>query len=292
MFKRKLGTLFLIACLILTTVPAVLGSTSINNTHATNSGTQKSAGAENVALTKDTTSKNNIKLATDVLGGAWNNCDFKKPAERWSADARKFGGEHGIVDLVVTQAHANKLAYVPFPFEKKGYIYSYDQTDLVEPYLKKFDEDGLKVILSIQPNGADVAGLIDLVLSRYGHHKSVIGVNVDMEWKLTGNLNHASDKERDLWLNKIQSHNPEFKLFLTNFKDYTYFPNDAKDVVILYDGEGTQKEVLSGYKELASHFTSVGMYTGYSSNTPRTVSDESIMAAAPNTKYILHAIDD
>jgi hypothetical protein len=32
--------------------------------------------------------------------------------------------------------------------------------------------------LSIQPNGADVAGLIDFVLSRYGHHKSVIGVNV------------------------------------------------------------------------------------------------------------------
>jgi hypothetical protein len=72
MFKRKLGTLFLIACLILTTVPAVLGSTSTNNIHVTNSGTQKSAGAENVALTKDTTSKNNIILATEVLEGAWN----------------------------------------------------------------------------------------------------------------------------------------------------------------------------------------------------------------------------
>jgi len=38
--------------------------------------------------------------------------------------------------------------------------------------------------------------LIDGVLSRYGHHKSVIGVNIDTEWKLTGNPNHFSDKEQ------------------------------------------------------------------------------------------------
>jgi len=292
MLKRQLGTLFLATCLILTTVPAVLGSTSIDRTDVTNSGSQKSAGAENVMSKNSMGSTNNIPLASGLSEGVWDNCDFKKPAETWSADARKFGGEHGIVDLVVTQAHANKLAYVPFPFEKKGYIYSYAQTDLVEPYLKKFDEDGLKVILSIQPNGADVTDLIDIILSRYGHHKSVIGINVDMEWKLTGNPNHLTDREREAWLNKIQSYNPEFKLFLTNFNDYTYFPHDAKDVVILYDGEGSQNEILKEYRELASHFTTVGIYTGYSSDTPRTASHDSIMAAAPNTKYILHAIDD
>lgn len=131
-----------------------------------------------------------------------------------------------------------------------------------------------------------------LQISRYGHHKSVIGVNIDMEWKLTGNSNHASNKERDLWLTKIQGYNPEYKLFLTNFEDYTYFPDDTKDLVILYDGEGNQNEILKEYKDLASHYTSVGIYTGYSSNTPRTASHENIMDAAPNTKYILHAIDD
>ena len=35
---------------------------------------------------------------------------------------------------------------------------------------------------------AEVDDVIDIVLSRYGHHKSVIGANVDMEWKLTGLL--------------------------------------------------------------------------------------------------------
>ena len=223
--------------------------------------------------------------------GIWNNCNFEKPAEEWSAAARRFGGKNGIVDLVVAQAHENKLAYVPFPFEKKGYIYSYNQTDKVEPYLTRFDKDGLKVILSIQPNGADVSDLIEIVLSRYGHHRSVIGVNVDLEWKLTGNPNHVSNEERDLWLKRVQGYNPEYKLFLTYFKDYTYFPDDKKDVIILFDGErATQNEILKKYEALASYFTSVGIYTGYSSSIPPTASFDSIMEAAPNTRYILHVV--
>jgi len=292
MLKRQLGTLFLVTCLILTTVPAVLGSTSIDKTDVTNSGTQKSTGAEDVMSKNSMKSENNIPPENGLSEGAWDNCDFKKPAETWSADAKKFGGEHGIVDLVVTQAHANKLAYVPFPFEKKGYIYSDDKTDQVEPYLDQFDKDGRKVILSIQPNGADVTDLIDIILSRYGHHKNIIGVNIDMEWKLTGNPNHLDDKERDVWISKIQSYNPEYKLFLTNFNDYTYFPHDAKDLVILYDGQGSQNDILKEYGKLASHFSSVGLYTGYDEDTPRTASRDSIVAAAPNTKYILHSIDD
>ena len=223
--------------------------------------------------------------------GVWNNGTFTKPAEEWSAAAKSFEGENGVVDLVVAQAHENELTYLPFPFERRGSIYSYNQTDKVEPYLSKFDEDGLKVILSIQPNEADVADLIDIILSRYGHHESVIGVNVDIEWKLTGNPYHVSNEERDVWLNRIQSHDPEFKLFLTYFKDRTYFPDDAQDIVILFDGDkATQDKLIENYKELASHYTSVGIYTGYPSSIPPTASHESIIAAAPNTEYILHIV--
>jgi hypothetical protein len=228
---------------------------------------------------------------TPISEGVWNNCNFTKPPEEWSAAAKSFGGEDGVVDLVVAQAHANELTYLPFPFEKRENIYSYNQTDKVEPYLKKFDEDGLKVILSIQPNGADVADLIEIILSRYGHHESIIGVNVDIEWKLTGNPYHVSNKERDLWLNIIQSHDPEFKLFLTYFKDHTYFPDDAHDVVILFDGNNaTQGKLMKNYKELASHYTSAGIYTGYPSSIPPTASHDNITAAAPNTEYILYIV--
>lgn len=223
--------------------------------------------------------------------GIWNNCNFTRPAEEWSAAAKRFGGENAVIDLVVAQAHANELTYLPHPFEKSENVYSYSQTDQVEPYLKKFDEDGLKVILSIQSNNADVADLIDIILTRYGHHESIIGVNIDMEWKLTGNPCHVSNEERNLWLNRVQKYNPEFKLFLTYFKDYTYFPDDAEDVVILYDGEkATQTTLMREYGNLASHYTSAGIYTGYSSSTPPTASHDSIMAAAPNTEYILHIV--
>ncbi|AKB80223.1 hypothetical protein MSHOH_3740 [Methanosarcina horonobensis HB-1 = JCM 15518] len=223
--------------------------------------------------------------------GVWNNCNFTKPAEEWSAAAKRFGGESGVVDLVVAQAHESNLTYLPFPFEQRENIYSYSQTDQVEPYLKKFDEDGLKVILSIQPNGADIPELIDIILSKYGHHESIIGVNIDIEWKLTGEPYHVSDDERDLWLSRIQRYNPEFKLFLTYFKDYTYFPGDAQDIIILYDGDkATQDLLMREYEKLASHYTSVGIYTGYSSSTPPTASYESIIAAAPNTEYILHIV--
>jgi hypothetical protein len=227
----------------------------------------------------------------ELSEGVWNNCNFTEPAEEWSATARKFGGENAVIDLVVAQAHGNELTYLPFPFEKSENIYSYNQTDRVEPYLKKFDEDGLKVILSIQPNSADVADFIDIILTRYGHHESVIGVNVDVEWKLTGNPYHVSDEERDLWLDTIQKHNPDFKLFLTYFKDYTYFPGDKENLVILYDGEkATQNVLMREYEKLANHYTSVGIYTGYSTSTPPTASYDSIIAAAPNTEYILHIV--
>jgi hypothetical protein len=230
-------------------------------------------------------------LKTECSQGVWNNCDLKRPAEEWSVAARKYGGENGVIDLVVAQAHVKGLTFVPFPFEKKRYIYSYTQEDQVESYLNRFDKDGLKVILSIQSNRADVSDLIDILLSRYGHHKSVIGINVDLEWKLTGNTNHVSNKERDMWLKKIKGYNSEYRLFLTYFKDYTYFPDDKKDVIILFDGErATQNEILKKYEELASHFTTVGLYTGYSTNIPPTASYDSIMETAPNTRYILHVV--
>ena len=74
-----------------------------------------------------------------------------------SAVARMFEDEHGMVDLIIAQAHENELMYVLFPFEKRGQIYSYNQTDKVESYRIGSMR---KVILSIQPNRADVADLL------------------------------------------------------------------------------------------------------------------------------------
>jgi hypothetical protein len=228
----------------------------------------------------------------DCSGGVWNNFDFSRPAEDWSEAAHKFGGKTGVIDLVVAQADINGLVMLPFPLKNTSYLCSSSKTDLAEPCLSKFDLEGLKVILSIQPSRADVTQIVRILLSRYGQHHSIIGVNIDLEWKESGRPTYASNEERDTWLNEIRSYSPNFKLFLTYYRDYTHFPQDATDLVILFDGEDdTQANLLNRYKELAKHYSSIGIYTGYSSSVPPVASYERIMAAVPNTRYIIHTED-
>lgn len=227
-----------------------------------------------------------------IQSGVYDNSNFTQPAIYWSESARQVGGQNGIVDLVVGQAQDNGLCFVPFPYnngDPKGYIYSWVSEDQAEPYLKQLEKDGKKVILSIQPNKANVSEVIDLILSRYGNHKNILGINIDCEWKNTGTAQRVSDAERDMWVAKIHNYNSEYMLFLTNYFDYTYFPSDNDNIVVMFDAEGkSQADILSDYGQLATHFTTVGLYTGFPSNTPPTVNDSYIIAAANNTKYILH----
>lgn len=229
---------------------------------------------------------------SQVQSGVYNNCNFTMPVIFWSESARQIGGKNGIVDLVVGQAQANGLCFVSFPYNNgvpKEYIYSWVSKDQAEPYLKQLEKDGRKVILSIQPNQANVSDAIDLVLSHYGNHKNILGINVDCEWKNTGKVQHVSNAERDAWIAKIYSYNPDYKLFLTNTFGYTYFPDDNNNIVIMFDDQGmSQEEILGNYQQLAKHFTNIGLYTGFPDNTPPTAEYADIIGSAPNTKYILH----
>lgn len=232
------------------------------------------------------------ETSTDLFEGVWNNFNFSRPAEVWSGAAKSFGAERALVDLVVARCNDDGFTELPFPYHSSGYLRSYSDIDRAEPYLQEFDRLGQKVILSIQPGNADPTQLINILLSRYSHHQSIIGVNIDLEWKQTGKPNHADNSERDMWLDQARRFNPHLKLFLTYFKDHTHFPDDKRDLVILFDGEGdSQSAILKEYKDLAGHFKSVGIYTGYSSSHPQAASDERILSAVPKTEYIIHTDD-
>ena len=60
--------------------------------------------------------------------------------------------------------------------------------------------------------------LIDLVLSRYRHHPSVIGFGIDVEWHRWSDENQegvaVSDDQANTWLATIRRHNPDYRLFL------------------------------------------------------------------------------
>ena len=234
----------------------------------------------------------NNPASSDYVVGIWNNAEFSKPAEEWSDAAISLGGEDGIIDLVVAQAHSNGLVYLPFPFQNTGFLYSTTTTDLVETYLSEFETAGLGVILSVQPLEADIKQLIGIILSRYGSHNNILGINIDIEWKESGTPYHVSNTERDTWLSEMKKYNANYKLFITYFQDYTYFPDDHPDLVVLYDGEAdTETNLLKQYQDLAKHYSTTGMYTGYSSSTPPVASDEQIISAGPNTRYIIHTYD-
>jgi hypothetical protein len=223
--------------------------------------------------------------------GVWDNCDFSKPAIDWVNAARRYGGDSGILHLVVGQANIEGRCWVPFPFQSTEYIYSSSNIDLPESYLQAFDNASLKVILDVQPLQANVIQLIDLILSRYSH-QCIIGIDVDIEWKKTGIPYHVNNTERDAWMQRIKSYNPDYKLFLTYFKDYTHFPDDATDLVVIYDGQAdTQENLMKGYKELASHFSVMGIGTGFISSSPPTATDAQILQAVPHTQYIIHTDD-
>ncbi len=155
--------------------------------------------------------------------GVWDNFDYSKPIDYWTSSARSFGGDATVIDLAVVQAR-DGYAALPFPFSGSGTLRSVSDTDLLEPYLRRLDSEGIGVILSLQPMDADITDLIGIILGRYGHHRCLAGINVDLEWKQTGNPQHASNQERDAWTGKINSYGTNLKLFLTFFKDYTYFP--------------------------------------------------------------------
>lgn len=224
-----------------------------------------------------------------VIQGAWNNFDFSVPASYWSLTAKKVGGEEGFVDMVAALARADGLVALPFPTENKGDLLSVSDVDLIEPFLEEFEYQGVKVILSIQPLKVYIPELISILISRYGHYRNIIGVNIDLEWKKSGVEKHVSDEERDEWIEALKEKRSDLKLFLTYFGTLENFPNDDPNLVVLFDGQNdTQTNLLSRYKEIAEKYGSVGIYTGYFTSNPASASIEEIMYAAPNTKYIIH----
>jgi hypothetical protein len=229
-----------------------------------------------------------------VTQGVWNNCDFSRPPIDWVSAAKRYvdGTNGSVVDLVLAQADITGYTRVPFPLQGMSSLISYSDEDEAEPYLKTFDNEGVGVILSLQPLEADVPQLMELMLTRYGQHSCIVGINVDLEWKHSGAWNHVSNNERDAWLAVLKGHNAGLRLFLTYYGNRTYFPGDAPGLVVLFDGEGdAQVNLLERYGELAAHFSQVGIYTGYTSSSPPTASNDRILASVPKTRYIIHTDD-
>ena len=94
--------------------------------------------------------------------------------------------------------------------------------DISEPVLQLFDKLGYRVWLQTEPGWAPVEKAFDVMLDRYGHHKCVIGVGVDIEWHRSNNPDlgdPVTDEMARAWLAAARSHNPSYRMFLKHFRE-------------------------------------------------------------------------
>ncbi len=144
----------------------------------------------------------------------------------------------------------------------------FKETDVHEEYLTAFDSAGIKVYLQVESGYANMNTLIDLVINQYGHHKSVIGFGIDVEWYMSLNdkdindgytHNHPiTDSLAEAWLKKIKSHNTDYTMFLKHWDKYMMPPNyrGNGDIIFLDDSQNLKSfsSMRDEFEEWADYF--------------------------------------
>lgn len=194
-----------------------------------------------------------------------------------------------------------------FPYDQE-YPHMYFRTqDQNENYLTSFDNNGIKVWLEVEPGFANISQLIDLVLERYGHHLCVLGFAVDLEyhwgWPSTRTTVPVTNAEANQWVNKIKSHNTNYKLILIHWLTNIMPPTVREGIVFINDAQNFDDldSLMNTFKEWSQNFsqTDVGYIFGYSSdlkwfsemgNPPREIGS-ALIQNIPNCRFIFWSIE-
>ena len=107
-----------------------------------------------------------------------------------------------------------------FPVPAGEPLISGSERDGNEESLALFDELGFRVWLQVEPVNAPVDRLFALVLDRYGRHRCVVGVGVDVEWyrsKDPDGGEAVSDAQATAWLAAARAHRPGCRMFLKHW---------------------------------------------------------------------------
>lgn len=170
---------------------------------------------------------------------------------------------------VVNQTYSWLNFPAPETGEKpKNIMFSYRDSN--EEYLSLFDQKGVRVWLQVEPAGADISTLIDLILRRYASHPCVVGFGVDVEWymcKTCQDGKPVTDAEAQAWVTQIRSYNPNYKLFLKHWLTEKMPPTYRDGVLFLDDSQGFESldEMVSEFESWGQTFSpaAVGFQYGY-----------------------------
>jgi len=220
--------------------------------------------------------------------------------------ASRFPGSIGeqvavVVEVAGGGGRGNCWAHFPQPAGNWPNV-NWDDVDLFEPAFDAFDQAGIKVWLQVEPARCDVPMLIDLLMQQYGHHPSVIGFGVDVEWyrkDLARFGKPVTDAEAQEWVQKTQSYNPAYLVFLKHWLIEKMPPTYRTGLVFIDDsqGHGSLNAMVTEFSAWGQAFASspVGFQYGYQSDKswwgglsdpPRTIGN-ALIAAIPNTRDLL-----
>ncbi len=201
---------------------------------------------------------------------------------------------------IVGVAGDDGTCYLGFPspggrFDDVGFA----GEDQSEEHLDWFDEHGLEVWLQVEPGDADVATLIELVLDRYGHHPSVVGFGVDLEWyqwRSHSDGKEATDAEARAWRAAVQAYDPGHTLFLKHWLQSRMPDTEREGLIFVDDGQGvgSMDTLIASFSGWAEAFEdgAVGFQYGYESDRawwsrltdPPGEIGQALLDAAPNTR--------
>lgn len=161
-----------------------------------------------------------------------------------------------------------------FPGTSTDVTIHFRSEDNNEAALDAFDEAGFDVWLQLEPGNAPVLELIDVVLGQYGHHPSVIGIGVDVEWLETTvpEGRPVTDAEARAWLAAIRAHDPDDRLFLKHWEADVMPPTVRDGILFISDEQGFADldAMIASFSAWGETFApaQVGFQYGYFADRP------------------------
>ncbi|MGF1674283.1 MAG: hypothetical protein ACFCUV_11450 [Rivularia sp. (in: cyanobacteria)] len=185
----------------------------------------------------------------------------------------------GIGEIIFDDTNSGMKMGFPNPAGKynddNGKI-RFSEEDNYEKYFSYFDSQGIQVFLQVESGFADIGLLIDATFQQYGHHPSIIGFGVDVEWyrsKCDGCKNEpVTDELAKVWEEKVKSYNHSYQLFLKHYNKFQLPPTYRGDIIFIDDTQkfSSYEEFLNEMIDFADYFgtNSVMFQIGYKSDKP------------------------
>jgi hypothetical protein len=207
-----------------------------------------------------------------------------------------------VVEVAGGGGRNNCWAHFPQPATGTWPNVNWDDVDLFESTFDAFDASGVKVWLQVEPARCDVTMLINLLYLQYGHHPSVIGFGVDVEWyrkDLARYGKPVTDAEAQAWVTQTRTYDAADLVFLKHWLPEKMPPTYRTGLVFIDDsqGHGSLSAMVSEFSAWGSAFapSPVGFQFGYQSDKawwklypdPPTAIGRAILSSVPNARDLV-----